>query len=381
MGVLAQLPVGDFQAFRVSTISSYMNIVANAIDDIRMSQRKDLTKEQRRAYAEDGYATAFGFGVSFGLNMSFYSTLATAGMGLMVGGVKGLKEMWKEEEDRQGNSIGTRAEFYKDFKGIPAVQNNWMHGKNMIVTKDDGEGNVRLVGLSSRDPGDEFYGLIMATIGQGRPGQTAEETVTGILAETFGWNMAINLVDAVSKGDDIHGRPLFKKEDSFAIQEFKRAKYLLEEIFLPPSPKALIRESFKQAQARIAEESGKELSKKDIKKLEVSASDFLAELPSNASTLLARTYKINMVEQIGYFARDFYKERESYDDLDQGDKERRIEQLKKLREGYEYLRKYSIFHKNPKIVDMAEENIRKASRGLTKTEADYIFSGRNPFEK
>lgn len=366
---MAKYPLGDFMAFRISAIKSGVNTIVNALQDINTGTTdKSLSKEQRAAYLRDGYTTMFSMTVASIANSMFYGQIASFAMGLMS---EKDEEIFKKKTDG-GVNIGSKADLYTDFKGTPAVSPQWMRGKNNIVAKDDGKGNIELLNISNKDPYDELFGMFLP-----RAGTDWRETMLGIAKETFSPNMTVNLFTNIMKGEDQWGKDIYTGDDTYTEAGAKIAGYILTESLVPPAIKNLAKESYKEIQQSKAVEGD---SKKDIKEKPVGGKEYFNALVGNTPMLLNRTYKVNLVEQYGFYAKDFYQARpDKFDKLDQETKDKRFEDLSRLRDGYQYLRKYSILNNNPDVLKAAIGILRDNARGMSKKEENFILYGKKSY--
>ncbi len=366
---IAKYPLGDFMAFRISAVKSGVNTITNAFSDINQYRNKELSKEQRNAYLEDGSKTIAGMLAASALNSSFYGTMATLAMGLLS---KEDKEVFKDVIDESGVNYGSKSDVYTDFKGTPSVNPQWMRGKNNIVVKDNGKGDIELLNISNKDPYDELFGLFIP-----RKGTDIAETYSGILKETFSPNMTINLFQNIIKGKDQWGRDIYSGDDNTIERIAKVSGYVITESLVPPAIKNTAKETYKEIQQSKAVEGE---DKKDIKKKPVGGGEYFNALLKNTPMLLNRTYKVNLAEQFGYYAKEFYLDRpEKFDDLDKIGKENRYSDLERIRDGYNYLKRYSIVNNNPDFLETATEQMLKSARGISDEEKNYILYGEKSY--
>lgn len=364
---IVSLPFGDFMAFRISALISGKNTMLNAIDDYKKSRDKSLSKEQRDAYFIDFLKTSSGFSFSAALNSSIYGSLASLAMGLF-----GEKDDVFEEKKVNGKNIGSKSDLYIDFKGTPAVNPQWMRGKNNIPISDDGKGNLELVNISNKDPYDELYGLSFIP----RAGTSFEETVSGIFQEVASPNMAVKLITSVLEGKDQWGRDIYSGDNSELEKKIKVVSYIMSESLIPPSIKNIHKQSIIDNQESKAKPG---MSKKDIKDIDVSATEYIGSVLKNSPKLINRTYNVNISEQLGYYGSDFYKaNRDKFDRLTPDEKVNRIKDLQRIRDGYLYIEKYSQMHNNPEFLSEARSNLFEKSRGISREEKNYIVTGIEP---
>lgn len=361
---IAKYPLGDFMAFRISAIKSGINTINNARRDIEQGYNKDLSPEQRKAYLEDAFKTLAGMSTAAILNSSLYGAMSTLAMGLMSDDDEEVFNPVVED----GVDYGSKSELYTDFKGTPSVNPQWMRGKNNVVIKDDGKGNIELLNISNKDPYDELFGLFLP-----RAGTSWDETLGGVLMETISPNMTVNLLMNIKNGEDQWGRSIFTGDDTTFEKGTKIAGYVLTEALVPPAIKNTAKETYKEIQQSKAVEGD---TKKEINKKTVGGGEYFNALLKNTPMLLNRTYKVNLEEQFGYYAKEFYQARpEKFGDLDKSGKEKRYEDLKRIKDGYEYLKRYSILNKNSDFLDTATEQMFEKARGISDEEQNYILYG------
>jgi hypothetical protein len=361
---IAKYPLGDFMAFRISAIKSGINTINNARRDIEQGYNKDLSPEQRKAYLEDAFKTLAGMSTAAILNSSLYGSMSTLAMGLMSDDDEEVFNPVVED----GVDYGSKSELYTDFKGTPSVNPQWMRGKNNVVIKDDGKGNIELLNISNKDPYDELFGLFLP-----RAGTSWDETLGGVLMETISPNMTVNLLMNIKNGEDQWGRSIFTGDDTTFEKGTKIAGYVLTEALVPPAIKNTAKETYKEIQQSKAVEGD---TKKEINKKTVGGGEYFNALLKNTPMLLNRTYKVNLAEQFGYYAKEFYQARpEKFGDLDKSGKEKRYEDLKRIKDGYEYLKRYSILNKNSDFLDTATEQMFEKARGISDEEQNYILYG------
>ena len=179
------------------------------------------------------------------------------------------------------------------------------------------------------------------------------------------------------KGEDQWGKDIYTGDDTYTEAGAKIAGYILTESLVPPALKNLAKESYKEIQQSKAVEGD---SKKDIKEKPVGGKEYFNALVGNTPMLLNRTYKVNIVEQYGFYAKDFYQARpDKFDKLDQETKDKRFEDLSRLRDGYQYLRKYSILNNNPDVLEAAIGILRDNARGMSKNEENFILYGKKSY--
>jgi hypothetical protein len=368
---IAKVPFGDFLAFRISAIKSGVNTISNLSKDINTGLNdKTISKEQRLAYLEDGFKTFAGMATAAALNSLFYGQIASLAMGLLS---DKDEEIYDRKKDEDGNDIGTLADLYTDFKGTPSVNAQWMRGKNNVVISDDGNGNIELLNISNKDPYDELFGAFLP-----RAGTTRMETIAGILKETGSPNMTVSLFTNIIKGEDQWGRDIYSKDDTDLEVTSKIAGYLSTEALVPPAIKNLFKESYKEIQQSKAVEGD---TRSDIKKKVVEKGEYVNALKNNLPMLLNRTYKNNISEQLGYYAKDFYKSRpEKFAELSREKKENRYNELERIKDGYDYIKKYSILKKNPAFLDKAREELFDSARGISDQEKNYILFGEKAYD-
>lgn len=366
---IAKYPLGDFMAFRISAVKSGMNAITNALSDINQGySNRELSPIQRKAYLEDGLKTLSGMLAAGALNSSFYGAIATAAMGMLS--EKDEKVFEPVVED--GVDYGSKAEVYTDFKGTPAVNPQWMRGKNNVVVKDDGKGNIELLNISNKDPYDELFGLFLP-----RAGTDWGETFSGVIKETASPNMALNLLTNIQKGQDQWGRDIYNGDDSRLEKIAKTTGYALTEALVPPAIKNTAKETYKEIQQSKAVEGD---TKKQINKKPVAAGEYFNALLKNSPMLLNRTYKVNLPEQYGFYAKEFFQDRpEKFEELDRSGKEKRYADLEKIRDGYLYLKRYSIVNNNPDLLESATEQMFKSARGISNEEKDFILYGEKAY--
>lgn len=367
---IAKYPLGDFMAFRISAVKSGMNTITNALSDINEGySNSKLSPTQRKAYLEDGFKTLSGMLAAGALNSSFYGAIATAAMGILAD--KDEKVFEPVIED--GVNYGSKSEVYTDFKGTPAVNPQWMRGKNNVVVKDDGKGNIELLNISNKDPYDELFGLFLP-----RAGTDWGETFSGVIKETASPNMALNLLTNIQKGQDQWGRDIYNGDDSRLEKVIKTAGYALTEAWVPPAIKNTAKETYKEIQQSKAVEGD---TKKQINKKPVAAGEYFNALLKNSPMLLNRTYKVNLPEQYGFYAKEFFQDRpEKFEELDRSGKEKRYADLEKIRDGYLYLKRYSVVNNNPDLLDSATEQMFKSARGISNEEKDFILYGEKVYQ-
>ena len=331
---------------------------------------KTISKEQRLAYLEDGFKTFAGIATAAALNSVFYGQITSLVMGLLS---DKDEEIYDRKKDEDGNDIGTLADLYTDFKGTPSVNAQWMRGKNNVVISDDGNGNIELLNISNKDPYDELFGAFLP-----RAGTTRMETIAGVLKETGSPNMTVSLFTNIIKGEDQWGRDIYSKDDTDLEVTSKIAGYLLTEAIVPPAIKNLFKESYKEIQQSKAVEGD---TRSDIKKKVVEKGEYVNALKNNLPMLLNRTYKNNISEQLGYYAKDFYKSRpEKFAELSREKKENRYNELERIKDGYDYIKKYSILKKNPAFLDKAREELFDSARGISDQEKNYILFGEKAYD-
>jgi hypothetical protein len=362
---LAKYPLGDFLAFRISAIKSGANTFRNAIKDINTGYSDTtLSKVQRDAYLRDGLTTMSGMTMAAVANSILYGQLSSFMMGLLSD--KDEEIFVKKKVD--GVEIGSKADLYVDFKGTPAVNPQWMRGKNNIVSADDGKGNIELLNISNKDPYDELFGLFLPRAGTGYL-----ETWGGIIKETASPNMTVNLFTNIIEGQDQWGRDIWSGDDNKFERTVKGATYLVTEALVPPAMKNLAKETYKEIQESKAVKGD---TKKEIKKKDVGAKEYLNALVGNAPMLLNRTYKVNIADQLSFYAADFYKARpEKFNELDATEKQNRFKDLDRIVDGYNYVKRYSILNNNSDFLDKATKQMFKSARGISNEEKKYILYG------
>ncbi|MFT6879102.1 MAG: hypothetical protein ACJARG_000026 [Arcticibacterium sp.] len=375
---LSKVPFGDFLAFRLAAIQSAKNTIVNINNDFGKAFKLGLSTPQGRAYFKDASLTLASMSAVAALGSSGWSYIAS----------KTMEWLSDDDEDfeKEIPGVGTKMELYTDFKGTPAVNPQWMRGKNTVVYNDDGAGEMTVIALSNKDPYDEFMGIFLE-----RKGTTWGETVLGIGKEVLNPNMAVSLILSLQKGEDVWGRDIYSDDDPLRVKVLKVSAYIAKQALIPPSflyagketarggEEAALKELLSDAGA--TEEDYQEASRSERKKVDKfvkpTKGQYFDAFKDAAPSMINRTYKVNIYEQFNYSIKDAFPiGTEKFENLSPESKEIRLDRLSNIHEAYQYLSRYNELNNGTKDAGKAlESSIKRYRIPLSDEEIVYIVTG------
>ena len=363
-GIISSTIIGDFQGFRFGAFSSFINTVTNAISDIHKGHTdKSLSSKQKNAYLLDGYKT-----LSSSATMAFIDhSMAAVWLGLAGGALGTLsKDIFEDKKDELGTDIGSKFDFYKNIKNSFFMP-EWAIGQNLVVSSDDGKGNIALMNMSNTFPNDEIYKILGSQENLPMFGLDNSATSSAFW-ETFGFNGFLKMFSNMTE-----------KKDEWGNKIDNRALYVAEQ-FIPPSIKNMHKLAKEYAKDAVGPDPTR-FSDKDSR--EVTALNYLKGMLSNSPQLLKRTYNINLRSAIYNNLQTFYEDNKGkFDNLTPDDKRKRLASLEPVRKSFLELRKYQSHHNNKINAIDIFKNAMKGTRGrVSDEEKRYILYGIKPIIK
>jgi hypothetical protein len=367
--IINSVVIGDFQGFRFGAFTSFANTIGNALGDINKGLNdKSLSKEQKKAYLLDGAKTLSASAAIFSVDKSIGATVAGWSSIALGNMAKGL---FDKEEDEDGKPIGTRFDFYQNIKNS-FILPNWAKGQNMIVTSDDGKGNLQLMNLSNTFPNDEAYQLLGAQENLPLISMDGASGISSVLKKTFSLNAVLNIFNNVNRGYDNWNRPI---EDGVLAKSL----YVAGE-FTIPSIRHLHKEAVTYAKNQVGQEP-EDYNELDTRKVEVF--NYLKGMLSNSPQLIKRTFPLKMNQAIYYNLKAFYNGKETkFERLTETEKYQRIKELEPVRKAFVEMKKYNIHQKNSVPADEVFDRAFTGLRGkVSEEEQNYILTGEKPFNE
>jgi hypothetical protein len=281
------------------------------------------------------------------------------------------KGLFDDEEDENGNPIGSRFDFYQNVKNSFYMP-EWGFGQNLIVSSDNGKGKLKLLNLSNTFPNDESYKLFGSQENLPALSWDNRSALGSAIVETFGTNAVLNIFTNAIEGKDNWNRPI----DNSILG---RLAYAGGE-FAIPSLKHINKEAIAFAKDKQGEAP---VDRDEIDTRRVTLLNYLHGMLVNSPQLIKRTYTLDIPQQVYFNLGAFYKDNaKKFESLTDSEKYERIKKLEPVRKAFVQLRKYETFT-NGNV--NAEEVFSNAFTGLRGKASDeekaYILTGEKPFEK
>lgn len=345
-------PIGDFQGFRFEAFRSTYRIIANATDDIRtLISDKTLSKEQRAEYVKDIARKMAGIG--FVSSSAPYVLIKAASYGTAA--AASILSMFGFDDDEETKE--QREARIKALDAAVVVRPGWLDKHNIWVRSIDNDLKVRVYDYTGFDPYAEVFDV---------------SNWGGVAGDMFGANMAAESLVALSKNEDVYGRPITDPSDPVFQRIMDYAKYGGSK-FVP----SVISSSFRDA-AKKQEEV--ERAKRLLKLNGLNPDDFNLEevnLPKEAAKLIderkfIRDYEYDMVQQFRYAVKGYKKSfGENYLTTKYPENRKRI--LDDVREMYQAVYTVAMYKGNLEKID---EVTRIVKTNFDDIEESYIFDPR-----
>jgi hypothetical protein len=367
--IIGSVVIGDFQGFRFGAFTSFANTLGNAVGDINKGLNdKSLSKEQKKAYLLDGAKTLSASAAIFSVDKSIGATVAGLSSIALGNMAKGL---FDEEKDEDGTPIGTRFDFYQNIKNSFYLP-SWGKGQNVIITSDDGKGNLQLMNLSNTFPNDEAYQLLGAQKNLPLISMDGDSGISSVLKKTFSLNAVLNIFNNVIRGYDNWNRPI---EDGVLAKSL----YVAGE-FTIPSIRHLHKEAVTYAKDQVGQ-APEDYNEIDARKVEVF--NYLKGMLTSSPQLIKRTFPLKMNQQVYYNLKALYNGKETkFERLSEKEKYQRIKELEPVRKAFVEMKKYNIHQKNSVPADEVFDRAFTGLRGkVSEEEQNYILTGEKPFNE